>query len=294
LGELLDGGLAVDAIDAHYLYPDGVAAVELGRRFGLPVVITARGSDVTQWPDFATPRRRIIHAITRADALISVSAALGEGLVALGADPAKVHVLRNGIDTTQFTPLNRNAARAELGVSGHVLISVGLLIARKGHDKTITALTQLPDTTLLILGEGPERAALQALAEKLGVADRLRLLGAKPHNELARYYSAADAMVLASSREGWANVLLESMACGTSVVASNIAGNPEVVQSAEAGVIVRENTPNGIAEAVRQLRATPPDRAATRRYAEGFGWDDTTQGQLRVFRDVLAQRARRA
>ena len=290
VAELIKDGHHFDAIDAHYLYPDGVAAVALGRRFNLPVVITARGSDVTQWPDYPTPRRRIQHAIAEAAALITVSAALGEELVVLGADPVKVNVLRNGIDLAQFQPLDHAAMRTALGVSGLLLLSVGLLIPRKGHDKTIAALALLPDVTLIILGEGPERAALQALAERLGVADRVRLLGAKPHSELSRYYSAADAMVLASSREGWANVLLESMACGTPVLASNIPGNPEVVQSPEAGLILRQNTPEGIAEAWHRLQAAVPDRSATRRYAERFGWDETTQGQLRVFHGVLAKR----
>jgi glycosyltransferase involved in cell wall biosynthesis len=290
LAKLLRDGDVFDAIDAHYLYPDGVAAVALGKRFNLPVVITARGSDVTQWPDFPRPRRRIQHAIAQADALISVSAALGAGLVKLGADPTKVHVLRNGIDLAQFQPQDPTAARAALGITGKLLISVGLLIPRKGHDKTIAALKLLPDVSLIILGEGPERTALLDLAQRLGVADRVRLLGAKPHAELPHYYSAADAMVLASSREGWANVLLESMACGTPVLASNIPGNPEVVQSPEAGLILRENTPEGIAEAWRALQAAPVDRSTTRHYAERFGWDETTQGQLRVFRSVLTSR----
>jgi len=290
LARLLADGHRFDVLDAHYVYPDGVAAVKLGQRFGLPVTITARGSDITQLPNFPIPRRRIQHAIAQADALISVSAALGDGLVALGAAREKVHVLRNGIDTAMFTPRDRTAARAQIGVSGEVLISVGHLIERKGHDKTIAALALLPDTTLIILGEGPERAALEAQAQRLGVADRVRLLGSRPHGELAMYYSAADAMVLSSSREGWANVLLESMACGTPVVASNIPGNPEVVQRLEAGLIVQYNTAEGIAQAVLALRAAAPDRAATRRYAEGFGWQETTDGQLRVFNAVLAAR----
>ena len=83
------------------------------------------------------------------------------------------------------------------------------------------------------------------------------------------------------------------MACGTPVIASNIAGNPEVVQAPEAGLILRENTAAAIADAARQLAAAPPDRAATRRYAERFGWQETTEGQLRVFRAVLARRSPR-
>ena len=289
LRRLLADGLQFDAIDAHYVYPDGVAAVRLGRIFGKPVVITARGSDLTQLPLYPRPRRMIQQAIAAADALVSVSAALGEALVDLGAAPERVHVLRNGIDTVMFRPADRAAARARLGLHGPTLISVGLLIERKGHDRTIAAMADLPGHQLLIIGEGPERAALQAQAERLGVADRVQLLGGRPHVDLPAYYSAADAMVLSSSREGWANVLLESMACGTPVVASAIAGNPEVVRSPEAGLVVESNTPAGIAAGVRRLLANPPDREATRRYAEQFSWDETTTGQLRLFRKVTGR-----
>ncbi|MGC8470519.1 MAG: glycosyltransferase family 4 protein [Acetobacteraceae bacterium] len=287
LARMLGQGFACDLIDAHYLYPDGVAAVWLGRRFGLPVVITARGSDVTQLPGHAVPRRLIQGAIAGADALISVSAALKEGLVALGAPAEKVTVLRNGVDTALFHPGGREAARQALGLTRPTLLSVGHLIVRKGHHLVITALASLPDTDLLIAGEGPERARLEADIARLGLAGRVRLLGARPHGELQSLYAAADALVLASSREGWANVLLEAMACGTPVVASRIPGNPEVVQRREAGLLVEENTAAGIARAVRTLFAAPPARAATRAYAEAFGWEPTSAGQYALFRGLL-------
>jgi glycosyltransferase involved in cell wall biosynthesis len=278
----------VDAIDAHYVYPDGVAAVWLGQRLGIPVVITARGTDVSLIPQYALPRRLIRRAIDGAAALIGVSAAIRAALVELGAPPDKVTVLRNGVDTALFRPVDRDMARAALGLVRPTLISVGLLIDRKGHHRVIEAMTQLPEMDLIIVGEGPERSRLSALIERLGLTNRVRLLGARPHAELPMLYGAADALVLASSREGWANVLLESMACGTPVVASNIWGNPEVVQAPEAGVIAQENTPDGIASAVRGLFAHRPARAMTRAYAERFSWDETTAGQIALFRSVCS------
>jgi teichuronic acid biosynthesis glycosyltransferase TuaC len=296
LHRLLAQGLRFDAIDAHYLYPDGVAALWLARAFRKPLAITARGSDVTELPDYAIPRALIRRAIEGADALIAVSAGLKRRLVELGAPENKVTVLRNGIDTALFhpgpwpgpdgMPSDRAAMRARLGLAGPTLISVGGLIPRKRHHLAIDAMALLPGATLLILGAGPEHAALEARAAQRGVADRVRLLGPRPHAELPAWYAAADLSILASSREGWANVLLESMACGTPVVASDIPGNPEVVQRREAGLILRENSAEGIAEAVQDLLATPPDRAATRRYAEGFGWAETSAGQLALFRRI--------
>ena len=289
LARMLAEGARFDVIDAHYVYPDGVAAVWLGRHFGLPVVVTARGTDVSLIPQVRIPRRLIQGAIRGAAALVTVSAALKTALVALGAPEDKVTVLRNGVDTALFRPpADREAARASLGLTRPTLISVGLLIERKGHDRTIQAMAQLPGFDLLIAGEGPERDNLLALINRLGLSDRVRLLGARPHAELPALYGAADASVLSSSREGWANVLLESMACGTPAVASNIWGNPEVVQEIAAGVITETNTPDGIDASVRRLFDQMRPRTETRAYAERFGWDETTDGQLALFRRVVA------
>jgi teichuronic acid biosynthesis glycosyltransferase TuaC len=282
-------GLAFDVIDAHYVYPDGVAAVWLGRHFGKPVVITARGSDVTELPNYAVPRWLIRRALARADGLVGVSSALRDRLIELGADPARAVVLRNGVDTAAFHPVDREAARVALGLTRPTLVSVGGLVERKGHHRTIEAMLALPEFDLMIVGEGPERATLEAQIARLDLAGRVRLLGPQPHARLPEFYGAADAMVLASSREGWANVLLESMACGTPVVASNIPGNPEVVREPAAGLVVESNTPAGIAAGVRRLFADLPARAATRAYAERFGWDETSAGQLALFRQVLGR-----
>ncbi len=287
---LIAEGPGFDAIDAHYLYPDGVAAVWLGQRLGLPVVLTARGTDVSLIPQFARPRRLILQSIAGAAAVIAVSAALREALVEIGAPSDKITVLRNGVDTILFRPpADRAATRAKLGFVRPTLISVGLLIERKGHHRTIEAMTQLPDFSLFIIGEGSERDRLNALIARLGLGGRVRLVGARPHTSLPLWYGAADASILSSSREGWANVLLESMACGTRVVASPIWGNPEVVRAPAAGVITRENSADGIAAGVRQLFAALPSREATRAYAEPFSWDETTEGQLALFRRVIEQ-----
>ena len=276
-----------DCIDAHYLYPDGVAAVILGRHFRKPVVLTARGSDVTQIPAYRLPRAMIRWAARNAARLITVSRALRDDLVALGVEGERITVLRNGVDLERFQPLAREAVRAELGLQRTTLLSVGHLIPRKAHDLPIRALELLPDTDLLIVGDGPERASLVALAARLGVSARVRFVAAVPQQQLPRYYSAADVLVLASSREGWANVLLEAMACGTAVAASNVGGAAELVTAPAAGVLFDERTPAALARAIQQLMAAKPDRASTRHHAEQFSWSATTRGQLELFTSVL-------
>jgi len=289
-------GFDFDAIDAHYFYPDGVAAALLARWFDRPLVITARGSDVTELPAHAGPRRMIRWAAREASAIVTVCTALKTRLALLGADAGKIDVLRNGVDLRGFTPVDRDAAREALSLpkQGQVVASVGHLIPRKGHELVIEALATLPDATLLIAGSGPEGPALARLAERLGVSARVRFLGQLAHQRLPSVYAASDALVLASSNEGWANVLLEAMACGTPVVATDVGGSREVVDAPEAGVLVRERDTRHIADALRGLLAALPDRAATRRYAERFSWDETTRGQERLFASLLARPAANA
>ena len=295
VARMLDEGYDFDLIDAHYFYPDGVAAAMLGKYFNKPVVITARGSDITQLPDYPLPRKMIKWAAGRAAGVITVCNALKDEVVKLGVPAERVTSLRNGVDLQLFHPSDRAAVRARLGLDGFTLLAVGHLVPVKAQQLAVAALAELPDVRLLIAGNGPNRAMLEQLAHDIGVTSRLTMLGAVPQAQLRDYYGAADALVLPSEREGWANVLLEAMACGTPVIASRVWGTPEVVAAPEAGLLMDERSPKGVADAVRALRANYPDRAATRRYAERFSWDDTTAGQLALFRRVLGgQRARLA
>ena len=283
------GTFGFDVIDAHYFYPDGVAAMILGRMLGVPVVITGRGSDLNLLPDYAVPRRWIRWAAEGAAALITVCAALKERLVALGVAADKVTVLRNGVDLDLFRPpRDRQALRARLGLTGPVLLSVGNLVPLKGHELTLAALRELPHATLLLVGEGPLRARLVQQAKALGVEQRLRLVGNLPQRELVDYYGAADILVLASRSEGMANVLLESLACGTPVVASDVGGAREIVTAPEAGRLVAPGDSAALAAALAACLAAPPARDATRRHGACFSWESTVDGQLALYRKVLA------
>jgi glycosyltransferase involved in cell wall biosynthesis len=250
-------------------------------------VITARGSDVNLIARFALQRAMIRSAAHSVAGVITVSNALKDVLVQRGVRSGHIRVLRNGVDLAMFRPLERAQARRELGFQGPTLLSVGNLVKLKGHRLMIEALARLPGYRLAIAGEGPERATLEALALRTGVAERVRFLGKFPHERLASAYSAADALVLASSREGWPNVLLEAMACGTPVVVSNIPGIAEIVTDA-VGAFMPERTPMGVAAAVVRLFTAPPDRGEVRRYAERFSWDETSKGQIRLLSEILA------
>ena len=133
----------------------------------------------------------------------------------------------------------------------------------------------------------PGAADFAREAERLGVGGRVRFLGEVAHARLAEVYAAADLLVLASSREGWPNVVLEAMACGTPVIAAPVEGVPEMITEHAAGLILPTRTAAEIVTGVRTMLANPPARDATRRHAEGFSWDATTRGQLRIFRSAI-------
>ena len=286
----LRGGRDFDLIDAHYFYPDGVAAVLLGRALGRPVVVTARGSDLNLIAEYAIPQGWIRWSARHADGLVAVSRGLKQRLANLGIAEERVHVLRNGVDPALFRPTDRDAARQALGLTRPTLLAVGNLVRLKSHRMMVEALVGLPAVDLVIVGEGPERAAIEALARERQVADRVRLLGHVPQDRLPDIYSAADLLLLVSTHEGWPNVLLESMACGTPVIASDVDAIADIVAVPEAGCILRGPTPERLAATAREFLGALPARAATRAYAEGFDWQSTTEGQITLFHEICMHR----
>lgn len=288
---LLDEGFDFDVIDAHYYYPDGVAAALLAKHFKKPFTVTARGTDLNLIPQYTLPRRMMQWAARRAAGSIGVCSALVDVLRSWHVPSERLHVMRNGVDLLRFRPVPQVAAREELGLTGAPqLLSVGYLVERKGHHIAINALAKLlpihPQAQLVIIGTGEERDRLQALANTLGVQGSVKFTGALPNAELYKWYSAADVLILASSREGWANVLLESMACGTPVVAADIWGTPEVVAEKTAGRLVKTRDGAAFAVEINALLSDYPDRMQVRAYAEKFSWQSTTDAQASLFLSV--------
>jgi glycosyltransferase involved in cell wall biosynthesis len=280
-------GERIDLIDAHYFYPDGVAAVSLGRRLRKPVVITGRGTDLNVIPGYTCPRRQIQKAAAAAAGIVTVSAALRERLVELGIARERVAVLGNGVDLARFAPLDREPLRRRLNLTGPTLLAVGNLVPEKDHALALAALARLPGVVLLVVGDGPLRSELESEARRLGIDGRVRFVGGVPQGTLVEYYNATDALLLTSRREGMPNVVLESLACGTPVVATRVGGVPEVIVESAAGRLAEAATPESVASAARALLAELPPRAATRRLAERYGWDATTRGQIELFTRIV-------
>jgi glycosyltransferase involved in cell wall biosynthesis len=263
---------AFDVIDAEFFFPDGPAAVALGAHFGVPVSIKARGADIHHWGHAAGTAAAVRGAGLTADGLLAVSGAMKADMVAIGMPAERIRVHRTGVDLARFAPRERAAAKAAYGVTGPLIVSLGALIPRKGHDVVIDAVVAIPGATLLIAGEGPARAALEARIAAGGLADRVRLLGSIPHDALPGLLAAADVMALASASEGLANAWVEALACGTPIVITDAGGAAEVVTEPGFGRIVGRD-PQGFAGAIRALLTDPPAQADVRRGAERFTWE---------------------
>ena len=283
----LQSGFAFDILDAHYFYPDGVAAVHLGRKFGKPTVITARGSDINLLTRFRVPRRKILWAARNAAAIVTVSDALRKKLLSLGVDGRRITVLRNGVDLDRFRPVDSKPVDWPWDDRRPTILSVGNLVEGKGHHVVVDAVARIRDVRLVIAGDGGMRGELTRQIDRLDVAARVFMAGAVSPDALRGYYSAADMLVLASRREGMPNVVLEAMACGCPVLATRVGGVPEVVREPTCGMLIDELSAAAVARGIEEMLERSRDRDEIRRYAGQLGWGETVSSQIDLYSKVL-------
>lgn len=293
---LRESGFAFDIIDAHFVYPSGVAAARLGRELGIPVVVTGRGEDMLRFPSMPLKGRRIRWALRRVDFGIALSSDIASAMRAAGLPSDRIEVIANGVDLRHFRPLDRDACRRELGLeTGRpIVLSVGDRLELKGFHLLIEALPAVladhPRTQLVVVG-GPGRHGrdytreIQDTIARLRLEDHVRLVGPRPHHELPKWYSAADVFALLSSREGSPNVLLEALACGTPAIGTPLPGIRDELRDSRLGVIVAERTAGAAADALKTVLGGKWDSKSIRSTMEQRDW--STIG-MRA-RAVLAQ-----
>lgn len=245
-------------IFSPWVYPDGWAAVRLGHAAKLPVVVQAHGSDIRLLDAHPARQRPTAEALRDADGIVAVSRDLADRIVTLGAASANVRVIYDGVDDALFHPGDKAAARAELGLPHHarILLYVGNLVAVKSVNILIDAMKEL-DALLFVIGEGPQRAALEAQAAGRGLRDRVSFRGSLPLEQLPAWYRAADVFVLPSLSEGVPNVLLEASACGTPWVASAVGGIPEITDRGPSRLVAPGDSAR-LAAAIRDMLHNPP------------------------------------
>jgi glycosyltransferase involved in cell wall biosynthesis len=221
--------------------------------------------------------------LRRASCVITVSERLRAFALGFGISPDRVKTIPNGIDGSVFYPRDRTAIRQSLSIAEQtkVILSVGALIERKGHHYVLRAAASLlrenPDLVVVIAGgpgpEGHYEDRLRALVKELRIESAVRFMGPVSPCEIARLMCAVDVFCLASSREGWPNVVHEAMACGTPVVANNVGAIPEMIASAERGSIVSPGDSIALEHALRGALSKNWDRNAISAWAHSRSWD---------------------
>jgi teichuronic acid biosynthesis glycosyltransferase TuaC len=284
-----------DLIDTHWTYPDIVAACLLARESGKKFIVTIRGHEALYLEENTIRRRLVAHYLRKADSVVALSEELRGKVLELGVAPQKVRVVLNGVDVTHFHQLDSQDCRRRLGLPAgrRILISVGRLAAGKGHQDLIAAFAELPANAnadlYIIGGVNPEddfRQALQALITRLGLTN-VQLVDQVKHELLPLWYGAADVFCLASKREGCPNVVLESLACGTPVVVTDVGAVGEVVTDAENGFLVGPGHMASLAQAIRAALEHQWDRGAIAARMSQWGWARCAQQVHDLYEQVL-------
>lgn len=261
----------VDLLHAHLTYA-AIWGVLASRITGRPCVATlhVQPSESAAWSRPGLRERLMGVLLDRwAAAVIAVSEAVRDAYVRAGRlDPARIEVVHNGIDCGALAshPGRRSAARRELGLAPGALavLTVSVLREGKGLDVLLQAapavVASVPEAVFLVAGDGPSGDALRARAAELGLSERVRWLGFR--QDIGDLLAAADLFVLPTLRDALPTALLEAMAAGLAVVASDTGGIPEIVEAPSLGQLVPPSDPEALARAIAHLLARPAERTA--------------------------------
>lgn len=285
---------AFDLVDAQFFFPDGPAAATIARELNLPLTIKSRGADIHFWSSRPHALEQMKTAAAQANGMLAVSQALRADMIELGIPADRITVHYTGLDRERFRPIERGAARAlvsalpNLGVwsEGPLIVTPGALIPRKGQRLVIEALQYVPEGCLALAGAGEDEARLRKLVQDLGLSERVQFLGLVSHDLLPQLLCASDVVVLPSVSEGLANVWVESLACGTPLVISDIGGAREIVRDPSAGRIVARE-PEAIAAAINELIADPPDQEDVAHNARRFDWNINADNLVTFWQQIL-------
>lgn len=286
-----------DLIDAHFGYPEGVTAALLAAVFGVPFTVTLRGSE----PMFARHRDRRLFlrwALRRADAVFAVSESLRRFALDCGVEPASAHTIPNGIDRSIFHPRERTACRTKFGMrpDHRVVVCAGELIEAKGHHLVIQAVRELVAEGLPVdlyiaggvaRGGAPFDHEIRRRIAEWDLGENVHVTGWLRPEDLADLMSAADVFCLASFTEGWPNVINEALACGTPVVATRVGAVPEMLSSAEYGMIVPPREQDPLTGALRQALFASWDREAIAARGLSRSWEDVAREVVAIMQSVM-------
>jgi glycosyltransferase involved in cell wall biosynthesis len=284
---------APDMILSFFLYPDGYAALKIGRALSVPVVAVSIGSDINRIGDpISAMHTRTV--VRKADFLVTVSSDLRRKAVAMGALAERTRTIVNGCDLSVFHVMDRLVARQKLRIDpkSEAVVYIGRMDVKKGLRELVEAAVALhpqrPDLRVYMVGEGPDRTLIQSAIDKNNATGYVHTLPGCPFDEVAIWMVAADVVTLPSYMEGCPNVILEALACGRPVVATNVGGIPEIM-SDECGQMVPPREPAALAQALASVLDRTWDSAAISAQ-RGRSWDAVEAELLEIFESVVSAR----
>ena len=269
----------IDAVNCHWVFPDGVAAQGICRELGLPLMLTPLGTDLNKFLDYRLRRQQIVNALCRCDRVSVLSSPMRQRCLDLGVEPGRLQLIPNGVDLEKFTLQERAACRSALQLpeGGRVILFVGSLVPVKGIDPLLRAFASLrrrpgnDDVRLYLIGGGFLEQELKRLACQLEIAPHTSFLGRLPHGQLCTWMNGADCLCLPSLSEGHPNVVMEALACGLPVVASAVGAIPDYV-TAHTGELVTPADPADLADKLERCLATPYRRESIRATVAQLSW----------------------
>lgn len=271
-----------DCLNVHWAYPDGFAMALAGRLLGCPVVLTAHGSDIYSYRNRPLVNPLLRWAFGQVQAVVAVSEALKQAIGGIGATRRLAVIPCAAINPDIFAMRDQRQCRQRLGLADAEswIVFIGNLVPVKGCRFLVEAFAQLKamragqTLRLAIVGDGPERAELESLADRLGIRPQVVFAGRRPHHEIPEWMNSADIFCLPSLSEGMPNVAVEAMACGRPVVASRVGGLPDLVPTPWAGLLVPAGDSEQLAGALAQAVGRDWDAKAISDYARKMTWDD--------------------
>jgi glycosyltransferase involved in cell wall biosynthesis len=279
-----------DVVLSYWTFPDGEVASRIARQARVPVVAIVGGSDVLLTGYDAARRQRVRRVLAHVDAVIAVSETLREGIQELGVDRGLIHLIPPAVEHEIFCPGDRLLARTRLGLpaTSPVLLWVGRMAPVKSVATLIDAVAALrrthPAVRLCLVGDGPLRKQLESQAIRNGLGEHARFEGFVAPANLPDWYRAADVTVLPSASEGTPNVLLESIACGTPFVASDV-GDVRAIATEGLDVVVPplnvERLTSALDRVLRQRQGQHRSHGLPR------SWDDCAQVIAGVLRQAI-------
>jgi len=286
-----------DLIHAHFTYPQGYVAVELGKEFNVPVIATAHGHDVYELPFKNKNWNKKISLVLKNANHITTVSYLNKQILTdkLNIDKDKISVIPNGFNPNIFKIIPKKIARKKLGLKENkkIILTVSRLYPEKGLEYLINAVdivvndNKKRDVLCIIIGDGILRKKIENMLPELNLKEYIKLAGFKPHEEIPIWMNAADVFVLPSLEEGNPTVMFEALGCGLPFIGTKVGGIPEIITSEDCGLLTEPANSKDLAEKILMALEREWNRKTIRKYAEQFTWENIGKKYVDLYNKAI-------